>query len=101
MAQRIMWVLWPAFLMAIPAVGIVFSLFDPMDMRLFGNPVPLSRLGVYSVGFFSFWAFGAACGALTTLLSRSPFEVNRCPLPANDRPADCPKCGRSAAVPEN
>lgn len=77
MAQRIMWVLWPAFLMAIPAVGIFFSLFDPRDLYLFGAPVPLSRLGAYSVGFFSFWAFGAACSALTSFLSRSPFEVNR------------------------
>jgi hypothetical protein len=28
---------------------------------------------------------------LTTLLSMSPFEVNRCPLPANERPDGCPK----------
>jgi hypothetical protein len=30
---------------------------------------------------------------LTTLLSMSPFEVNRCPLPANERPDGCPKQG--------
>jgi hypothetical protein len=24
-------------------------------------------------------------------LQRSPFEVNRCPLPATDRPEGCPK----------
>jgi hypothetical protein len=28
---------------------------------------------------------------LTTLLSQSPFEVNRCPLPTDERPKGCPK----------
>jgi hypothetical protein len=32
---------------------------------------------------------------LTTLLSASPFEVNRCPMPEAERPADCARghCG--------
>ena len=29
--------------------------------------------------------------ALTTLLAMSPFEVNRCPVPVDQRPADCHK----------
>jgi hypothetical protein len=26
---------------------------------------------------------------LTTLLSMSPFEINRCPVPSDQRPNDC------------
>ena len=91
MAQRLMWILWPGFLMAIPAVGVVFTLVDPADLHLFGAPLAVSRLGAYSVGFLLFWALGPGCSALTVLLQRSPFEVNRCPLPAGGRPEGCPK----------
>ena len=91
MAQRLMWILWPGFLVAIPAVGIVFTLVDPADLHAFGSPLGLSRLGAYTLGFLLFWALGSACSALTVLLQRSPYEVNRCPLPAVGRPAGCPK----------
>ena len=91
MKQRLMWVLWPGFVMAIPMVGIVFTLLDPADLHLFGEPLAVSRLGAYTLGFLFFWAMGSACSALTCLLVRSPFEVNRCPLPATSRPDGCPK----------
>ena len=93
MAQRLMWILWPAFLVAAVADGIVFSLFDPQEMNVFGAQVELSRIGVYTIGFFLFWAFGAASSALTCLLQRSPFEVNRCTLSQSDRPPGCNKRG--------
>ena len=89
--QRWIWVLWPGFVIAIPMVGVVFTLLDPADLHLFGEPLALSRLGSYSLGFLFFWAMGSACSALTCLLQRSPFEVNRCPLPAVLRPEGCPK----------
>lgn len=91
MKQRVIWVLWPGFLIAIPTVGIVFTLLDPAEMHLFGEPLQLSRLGAYTVGFLFFWAMGSGASALTCLLQRSPFEVNRCPLPATSRPPGCPK----------
>jgi hypothetical protein len=91
MTQRWIWILWPGFLVAIPMVGIVFTLLDPADLHLFGEPLALSRMGAYTLGFFFFWAMGSACSALTCLLQRSPFEVNRCPLPATSRPEGCPK----------
>jgi hypothetical protein len=61
-------VLWPGFVMAIPAVGLVFTLVDPEDLHLFGAPLETSRLGAYSIGFLFFWALGAACSALTCIL---------------------------------
>jgi hypothetical protein len=91
MAQRWMWIVWPGFVVAIPAVGIVFTLVDPADLHAFGASLELSRLGAYSLGFLFFWTVGAACSALTCLLQRSPFEVNRCPLPAASRPDGCAK----------
>jgi hypothetical protein len=91
MGQRLMWVLWPGFLLAIPAVGITFTLIDPADLHFFGRPVETTRLGAYTVGFLCFWALGSACSALTCLLQRSPFELNRCPLAPVARPEGCPK----------
>jgi hypothetical protein len=91
MKERLMWVLWPGFVVAIPAVGLVFSLVDPADLHVGANPVEIGRLGVYTLGFLFFWVFGAACSALTCLLQRSPYEVNRCPLPQGARPEACPR----------
>lgn len=103
-AQRLGWVLWPAFLMACVAELVFFSLFDPADLSLFGVPIEAGRMSVYAAGFFGFWALAAGSSALTVFLARSPFEVNRCPLEAVQRPAGCPKrddggsgCGPSVA----
>jgi hypothetical protein len=86
-----MWVLWPAFLVAAVAELIFFALFDPMDLHLLGVPLDAERMPVYTIGFFFFWAITSAASALTVFLSRSPFEVNRCPVDAIDRPPGCPK----------
>jgi hypothetical protein len=91
LAQRLLWVLWPAFLVAAVAEMAVFSVVDPSDVHVFGQPVELARETVYALGFFLFWALGIASSALTVFLARSPWEVNRCPLPRNGRPADCPR----------
>lgn len=91
LGQRLLWVLWPAFLVAAVAAVIFFALFDPADLRPFGVALDGQRVPVYTIGFFFFWAIGAAAAALAVFLSRSPFEVNRCPVHADDRPSACPK----------
>lgn len=91
MGQRFMWVLWPGFVMAIPAVGLFFSIVDPADLQWFGVPLEVSRLGAYTLGFVFFWLIGSGCSALTCFLQRSPFELNRCPLVPTERPEGCPK----------
>ncbi len=88
-AQRMMWIAWPAFLVAGLLEMLVFGLVDPEDLHWFGHSLALSRQGVYTVAFFAFWALTMLSSGLTTLLSMSPFEVNRCPVPAQDRPKDC------------
>jgi hypothetical protein len=75
--QRWMWILWPAFLLAGVLEVLVFAMVDPSDLHWFGQPVTLSRQGIYTLSFFVFWAVTAASGALTTLLSMSSIEVNR------------------------
>ena len=92
-AQRWMWIAWPAFLVAAVLEMIVFAMVDPGDLHWFGNPLGLSRQAIYTLAFFVFWGITMASSALTTLLSMSPFEVNRCPVPEADRPADCARTG--------
>lgn len=91
LGQRLMWVAWPAFLVAAVLEMLVFAVVDPSDFHLSGMGTGLSREGTYTVVFFVIWGFTCASSALTTLLSISPFEVNRCPLPLEKRPAECAK----------
>ena len=93
LSQRMMWIAWPAFLVACILEVLVFAMVDPQDLRWFGQPVLLSRQAVYTVSFFVFWGIAMLASGLTTLLAMSPFEVNRCPLPVDDRPEACPKQG--------
>jgi len=91
LSQRMMWIAWPAFLLAGFLEMLVFGFVDPQDLQWFGHPIELSRQGVYTLSFFAFWAITAGSSALTTLLSVSPFEMNRCPLVPTARPDGCPK----------
>ncbi len=90
-AQKLMWIAWPAFLVAGVLEMLVFDMVDPQDLNWFGQPVELSRLCVYTIAFFVFWAITMLSSALTTLLALSPFELNQCPLEPGERPPGCPK----------
>ena len=46
LAQRMMWIAWPAFLVAGVLEMLVFAFVDPQDMQWFGQPIELSRQGV-------------------------------------------------------
>ena len=90
--QRAIWVLWPSFLVAAAAVGVCFSLVDPTELHVFVEPVELSRMAIYTVGFFAFWAFGAASSAITCFLQKPAGDINNfCPLPPPNRPVGCPR----------
>ncbi len=93
LSHRIMWIAWPAFLVAGVLEVLVFAMVDPQDIQWFGQPLEFSRQGVYTMAFFVFWGITMLSSGLTTLLSMSPFEVNRCPLPTDERPEGCPKRG--------
>jgi hypothetical protein len=74
---RAAYVLWPSFLVGGLGEVIFFTVFDPRELYLFGEPTSLSRLAVYSIGFFLCWGFAAASSALTCLLQRGAQEINR------------------------
>ena len=89
--QRLMWLLWPSFLMACFLEVLIYAVVDPDWLEFLGRPIECSRSTVYSISFFIFWISTSISSALTTLLSQSPFERNRCPLNKNERPSECPK----------
>lgn len=77
LAKRLMWIVWPAFLVAGLMEMLVFAMVDPQDLHWFGHPLAMSREGVYTLAFFAFWLLALISSALTALLAMSPGEVNR------------------------
>jgi len=77
MRQKAMWILWPSFLVAGAAETVFFTLFDPGDLSLFGQPLELSRTAVYSIGFFLFWGFAAASSGISLYLEQGSSEAKR------------------------
>lgn len=72
--HKLMWIAWPAFLVAGILELLVFAVVDPQDLMWFGQPVGLSRQGVYTIAFFVFWGVTMISSALTTLLGSSSLK---------------------------
>ena len=83
--ERLMWIAWPAFLVAAVLEMMVFAVLDPETLSLLGEPVGWSRYAIYTVTFFIFWGMTMLSSALTTLLTMSPFELNRSPLESGEQ----------------
>ena len=66
-SRTIMAAAWPSFVVALVAEFVFFALVDPAELPVLGLDLPLSRITVYSFGFFAFWALGALSSALTLL----------------------------------
>jgi uncharacterized membrane protein YcfT len=77
LVKRIMWIVWPSFLMAGVLEMFAFAMVDPQDIHWLSQTMQLSRQGIYTVTFFVFWLVTMLSSALTALLAISPFEVNR------------------------
>jgi hypothetical protein len=91
-ARHLIYILWPSFIVAGAAEAIFFTVFDPHDLSVFGEPLHASRTSIYSVGFFVLWAFAAASSFLTCFFQKTSAEINRCPIPEpHERPLGCPK----------
>lgn len=74
--QRLIWVLWPAFVVGGIGEIVFFALISPKELYLFGEPVHFSPLATYSIGFICFWMLCAASSLFTCFLQRSSKEVN-------------------------
>jgi hypothetical protein len=70
LTRCLMQILWPAFVGAIVAVGLLFSLIDPHQFDGLSVYLGGSREAVYTVGFLLLWAvFSFACSITWFLAS--------------------------------
>ncbi|THF64385.1 hypothetical protein [Pseudothauera rhizosphaerae] len=70
-------VLWPSFMVAAVAEAVFFTVVAPQELYWRGEPVHLSAIATYSIGFFGFWLACAASSLATIFLQRSAGEINR------------------------
>lgn len=75
--QVLMWTLWPSFLVAGIAEGILFSLIDPAEVTVFGELFHGSAMAVYTAGFFVLWALMALSSFLSLAIQPHFFERQR------------------------
>ena len=67
--ERLLLILWPAFVMAGVLEALVFVVVDPGTLHWFGaEPLNWSASAVYSVTFLIFWGVIATSGAITQML---------------------------------
>jgi hypothetical protein len=66
--RLLIWILWPSFLVAGMAEGLLFSVIHPEDLLFFGYHPDISDEGIYSIGFFIIWTFCAFSSALTAYI---------------------------------
>jgi hypothetical protein len=80
--ERVLLVLWPAFLMAGVLEMMLFAVVDPSSLEWFGvEPIGWSRNAVYSVTFFIFWAVISVSAFITMLLDGLHHHAARGPGP--------------------
>jgi hypothetical protein len=64
----LIWILWPSFLVAGMAEGLLFTVVHPQELLFFGHHPDISDEGVYTIGFFVIWIFCAVSSALTAYI---------------------------------
>ena len=63
--KQVIWILWPAFIAAGIAEVVFFTVIDPQQLYLLGNPVNLPPMATYSIGFLAFWLVCSAASLMT------------------------------------
>jgi len=63
--KHIIWILWPAFIAAGVAEVVFFTVIDPKQLFLLGQPIALDPLTTYSIGFFLFWVLCIGSSLMT------------------------------------
>ncbi|MCO5116740.1 MAG: hypothetical protein H6927_08840 [Burkholderiaceae bacterium] len=74
--QRLMWIAWPAFMVAGVLEVMVFAVLDPLSLTLFGQTVDWPREAIYSVTFFIFWVMLMLSSGITLMLARPARDLN-------------------------
>jgi hypothetical protein len=94
--KMIIWVLWPAFAAAGIAEVVFFTLIDPQQLFLLGQPINVSPMTTYSIGFLMFWLVCAGASLMTYFML--PADVkNALTRHAEDHP-DLTRRGRAKAA---
>ncbi len=73
--ERLMWIAWPAFMVAGALEMMVFAVLDPLSLSLFGQTVDWPREAIYSITFVIFWVVIAISAAITQWLARPPQDT--------------------------
>ena len=66
--KHVIWILWPAFVAAGIAEIVFFTVIDPQQLFLFGQPVALSAMATYSFGFLMLWLICIGASLMTWLM---------------------------------
>ncbi len=74
--SRLLWALWPSFLVSIPAVGLLFSFVHPEDVLFFGQSPHIDAEGIYTLGFLLIWLFCSVASMLTIYIFPTKADVN-------------------------
>ena len=72
--QRVVAILWPAFLTAGIATVLFTTAFDP---AIIFSDYGISRLGVYTMCFFLFWLFGIVTSTATCYFLKPCDSINK------------------------
>ncbi len=74
--SKLFFILWPSFLVAGIAEIVFFTIVNPQELYLLGQPVDFSALATYSIGFFAFWGVCAASSCATCFFQRKGRDIN-------------------------
>lgn len=70
---------WPSFLVAAVAETAFFSLINPQELYLLGEPVNFSPLATYTFGFLGFWCVAGASSLLSSWMAeKMPSCADHC-----------------------
>ena len=73
--KSIIWILWPAFLAAGITEVVFFTAIDPQQLLLLGQPIKLSPMATYSIGFLMFWLICAGSSLMSWFML--PEEIKK------------------------
>ena len=82
--QRVLRIVWPAFLAAGVLEMLVFAFVDPADLHWGTRLLDASPSGVYTLAFFAFWAVTGLSSWLTVALCVPSAALNASALTAAD-----------------
>lgn len=75
MVQQIISIAWPSFVTAGIGTIIATTLFDPLLVAQCMNYEGVTRMGAYSMTFFSFWLLTSVSCALTCYFRKPCSEI--------------------------